>query len=338
MSFSRKLRTTYGLALLGMTLSGCALPRSEYADQQFVSRPELTAVSLAKDGMGYASQGRFIDAELNFLGANYLYPDAQNIQENLALVLIETQQFERAEKILVELSSKWPARVRYKSALARLHLRNSRYDLARKIYMEIFYDALQRLDPITAADSARSLSVLFFQLGVEESALCFSELALLERPDDLEREKHLRLLNATGMHFLASKLLGDYADLYGMESISNLIMWQYILALAGEQRWGEVLEIIELLLARVGLEQAVDADARLVKLLITEHGLAPVTAQAAQTSAEDGDQEQLSEAELLEEREKTLSALSVIDRIYWPLSLLLLHEKSAPVEEIPPSP
>jgi len=206
----------------------CALPRP-YLEQKFISPKEMTAISLVREGFSYFEQGRFVDAELKFRQALYLFPKVVNTRKNLALTLERLQNYEESEALYKKLLEETPDSIDLKGSLAALYYTWGKFDKAIPLYKEALDQALNVPDGTKANTMARSLSVLYFKIGNEEEALCYSEFAsfLLAQPPEIY--KMAKLWVALGYNQKAKDQIESFFTLIKARTDPQLL---YALALA----------------------------------------------------------------------------------------------------------
>ena len=205
--FLKDLLRLIGGSYLALTLVSCAAPAPEREPQTFVSDRELTAVSLVREGLDFYRRSRFVDAELKLRQAHYLFPEADNIKLNLAIVLTEQSQFDESKQIFAELLVKDPISVDYNLGLAKVYFAAGEYQSALDQYQKSELLAVDANQMAKATTLARSAAAVAFRIGEEELARCASEEAYDYAKSPEELAKHAKMLIALGDLNSASAVL-----------------------------------------------------------------------------------------------------------------------------------
>lgn len=175
-------------------LSSCAVPPAAIDTAGFVQSRELQTAGLVREGLQFLGQGRYVDAELSFRQALYLFPGADNVRENLAIALIGTGQLGESETILLELARKYPRASRFYNRLGELYYTDRRYTESLAALNKALTVAFSRREYATAAATLRSLATLSEQRGLGEEAVCYSAEALSLKQEAGEFIGHARIL------------------------------------------------------------------------------------------------------------------------------------------------
>ena len=200
------------LAACALWAGACALPPPARENQNFIPDEELLTVSLVQEGLFYFSRSRYFDAEVRFRQALEIFPGAENMSSNLAVVLEYQGQFDESEAIYRELLPRRPDDTRILAGLARLYNRSRRFKEAADYYQRALNVAIELEDWERAAQFARSLAALKFKIGDEGAALCYSHEALQLRRSEDEVARHTRLLVAAGYYGKARAELAGYTE------------------------------------------------------------------------------------------------------------------------------
>jgi len=209
---------------------GCALPPSQSSTSPYVSVNDSALIEAVRDGLGYANQGRFINAEFSFRKALFYSPENFDVQLNLATVLGEQRIYSEAKALLRHLLLKSPGDMRVLGAVARLAVSEGDYESAKRFYHKILEVIVTAATP-EKYDSIRrnvllSLSTIAFRLGMEEEALCNSELALRDLGRNVEQSaRHANLLLATG-HL---DQMQEYLESLQIEPLPQALLHQKVL-------------------------------------------------------------------------------------------------------------
>ncbi|NDC38923.1 MAG: hypothetical protein EBZ48_12875, partial [Proteobacteria bacterium] len=187
----------------------CALPRSTIDTAGFVRPEELETTGLVREGMGFLSQSRYVDAELSFRRALYFSPDADNIRENLAAALMGSQQFNEVDQILAQLSARYPKAIRIVVSQAQSYFRQRRYQESEATFRRALDLAFQRQEFSQASSILRSLAFLANDRGYRSEALCYSAQAFALKPDTPEALSHARLLMQDAQYAKAVSTLAE---------------------------------------------------------------------------------------------------------------------------------
>jgi tetratricopeptide (TPR) repeat protein len=175
-------------------LTSCAVPPAAIDTAGFVQSRELQTAGLVREGLQYLDQGRYIDAELSFGQALYLFPTADNVQENLAIALIGSGQLREAESILQELVRKYPKAARLHNRLGELYYSDYRYSESLAALTRALSISFSRREYAAAAGTLRSMASLAEQRGLGEDAVCYSAEALSLKQEGRELIGHARIL------------------------------------------------------------------------------------------------------------------------------------------------
>ena len=221
------------LLVVCLSAGACAVPRWDQPDQTFVSDNELSAAALDRQGLNFAAQSRLVDAELKFRQALYLYPQAETISFNLAVVLDQAGLTEEAISIYNELLARYPEAIQYRVGLGHAYLSSQNFDLAVKHY-SLALSLSEKLNNKKAqSDIARSLSVIYFSAGQEEQALCYSRLAqALDDSSPEEMVRHMRLMIGTGHGVSEQQNFRDFIEAHKLEKDPRVDTLQALLAFA----------------------------------------------------------------------------------------------------------
>ncbi|MEI8313637.1 MAG: hypothetical protein WCH98_23050, partial [Verrucomicrobiota bacterium] len=183
------------LALGVALISGCALPVPEGSElSSFVPERELRAVEISQQAMYDFNRNRYVDAELGFRQALYMYPGLENLRANLAASLERTGQFDEAAGIYKEMSERTPQSAAYMAGIARVRVASGDYRGGIEAYYQAYALAAVLGDAGLSANIARSVSALAFRIGDVETAECFAALTYSLRSSDDELKRYARLL------------------------------------------------------------------------------------------------------------------------------------------------
>ena len=185
--------------LIAAGLTGCALP-PDAPTQYFVPQAELRGVAIARQGIYFLSQNQFVDAELRFLQALYLRPEAENLKLNLVAVLEGQGRFDEAEKLLAPILERKPDDPDLLLRQAHLKVNAGRFDEGKALYRKLLEMADAKPDYALAAKAVRNLKVVTYQQGFSEDALCYSSLLIAYQNDADAVLEHARLLLALGLN------------------------------------------------------------------------------------------------------------------------------------------
>lgn len=324
----RLLSATFPLLLC---FSSCALPKSDNSVDSFIPPNERVIVSLVREGLSLFSRGRYLDALMRFEQAYYLDSNTRNISLNLASARVRNGIYDGAEKLYEMLLLEEPEDLDVLNALARLAYSKGDFDEARAKYQEIIELAREKTNMLSLRQAARSLSVLEFEQGDLEAALCSSYLSSNGGSPE-EKVRHGRLLLALGedgkADELASGLLGTLRDGASPDLLRLGAFTSF--AVSDDERVRTLLEYLESRGETLGsdeslLQKFVDSSVSTpYGFLMQEVG--PSDKKDQSDSEELSLKESLSEDEweelLLEEYSLTDSALISLRRLYWPRRFL----------------
>lgn len=294
-----------------LSLAGCALPVPRSSEiESFISDKELDTVALAREGMWYFNQSRYIDAELRFRQVLARAPGMQNIMVNLAATLEREGLYEEAQGLYEQVLEQDPRCIPCTSGLAHLHYSAERYDTARQTYESALAMALDAADDVMAANIARSLAALAFKVGDEEGALCYSSLVMRLRgnPDDFLRR--VKFLSAAGRH---ADVIEAILALGSTRNIERdwAVVHARAMAAFGLGNLAEAVSFEKLALQNPGIDPALSFEMRLV-LRVAGEALETGQAEASSDEAEEAFQ-----TALLQFAEGDKSAM-----LYWPVNLV----------------
>lgn len=193
--------------LILISLCSCALPAPEFEKQQFVPRKDIVANSLYQEGLTLYKSGRFIDSEMKFRQALYLFPEAENIRSSMALVMKSNGLYAEAEAIYRDLVEKYPEVNEYKYNLADTLYRKGDISAAFEYFNQALLGFEEDLDTVKAAAISRTMASVNFLRGREEDAFCFSQIAYSYTPDQIQMVRHIKILFALGFYNRAKSLI-----------------------------------------------------------------------------------------------------------------------------------
>lgn len=197
---------------LNLSLSGCAAPAPDFAEQNFVPQKDVLASSLYIEGQNLLRSGRYIDAEMRFRQAEYLFPEAENIKSQLALTLKNAGLYSEALSIYQALITRNPKMIDYHFAYADALYKAGKYDNALLEFDKARLAFEAKKDLTKAANTARSQAAILFQIGKEVSALCLSNEAYEYTPIQDELLRHARLLMALGYFNQVDAILAAFVS------------------------------------------------------------------------------------------------------------------------------
>ncbi|MCI5066445.1 tetratricopeptide repeat protein [bacterium] len=246
-----------------LCLGGCALPGTERVPDAFLSQFERDVHHLIAEGLAAAKRGRYTEAEFAFRKALVALPQNESLQRNLATALSRQQIFVEAEEIYRDLLERTPQDLRAQSGLARLYTDQQRYDEAIAWYQRII-DRVEsspgreepELKPIAVA-AARNIAAIYYRLGFEERATCFSEQALRFAPaQQAEIARHARLLLSRG----ELESLVDLLKSVDPQNAASYLSHQVVLSLYETEKTEEAEELCEALLKAPAPDTALESD------------------------------------------------------------------------------
>ncbi|RIL04556.1 MAG: hypothetical protein DCC75_12515 [Proteobacteria bacterium] len=300
------------LAAVLVLICGCALPVDQSARPSFVPKEELLLVQLMREGMAYFNQSRFIDAELRFRQVLWLRPELENAQVNLARTLEAVGLAMESVKQYDQLIEKFPEKIEYKLGRARALLVAGRRREALKAIEEVSIEYLSKNQDGLAANTARSLSNLYFKYGSEEQAFCFSSQAFAIRADRGEAQAHGRIMIALGSFDRAEEFLTAFSTQNGLDK-DPIFLAMRALSSYGLNERKLARSLAELALLSLGLDPDYNFQ---VKLIYYMEELKALEAEASPDDVEDIGLAGL--LKQLHESEGTLSASA----LYWPAVLV----------------
>lgn len=228
--------------ILSVLCVGCAVPPSDVTGQHFVDDTDFKTAVFVKEGLAYAQNQKFVDAEFAFLRAIYLSPDADIIRFNLAVVWLFQERYEEALNVLAELYEKDRLSPGYRIWYARALVSNNQYSAGLSLLIEGEEGALLKGDwPLASVYSQAEASV-FFNAGYEEEALCASSrsYAQIQNPENVFNLA--RYLTALGHPESAKKIIKDFLTI-NFQAISKHIRYEEAILSYDSQSYDESINL-----------------------------------------------------------------------------------------------
>lgn len=310
------MRKLFGLLIL--FLVSCALPSPEYETQDFIPREDILANSLYQDGVEMYRAGRFMDAELKLRQASFLFPQAENIRSNLALILKSNGNYVEANNIYLDLIKRYPEAYDYQFALADSYFREKRFKEASKYFEKAILNYEAFPDPTKAAQAARSLASLKFLEGDEPGALCGSMDALVYSPSSDQVIRHIKILLALGYYEQAHQnllpLVANPSDVK-----DPVLLRLAALTFASIEKIDEAKKFVDLAneSQAAGLK---DTDAELLRI-------SEVMAYKFPPEKKEGEEESEEEENAKAEEAKKNVIFNEQNLLYWPANMLELYQE-----------
>lgn len=185
-------------AALFCALTGCALPPADTTRQSLVPESEVQAVRYTKEGIAFMREGRYLDAEMSFERALYIEPKTEAVLTNIGVSLFMQERFDESLALFKDLESKDTGSLVYKLWVGRSLVELGKFNDGIAKLQEGLSLAIKREDTVSAASFSRTLSVIYFQAGYQDKALCASSDAFNYVPSQGEAVRHARLLMAIG--------------------------------------------------------------------------------------------------------------------------------------------
>jgi len=226
-----------GVALLITFACSCALP-PEVGKTNFVSRQEVMVASLTEDALAQFRSGQFAQARLTFLRAQALAPSSRPIKRNLAITLTRLGEADQAVEMYQELLAEEETSSELQFEYAQALVAARELDAALVVLKAALQEAFEKKDEKLVLANARVLSDLSFRLGLEDEAICYSDVILSFRKDQAEVLRHTKLLLGVGRFGEAASLI---ESMYARAVIKNepAIAHQLALAKLGQQKYSE---------------------------------------------------------------------------------------------------
>jgi tetratricopeptide (TPR) repeat protein len=310
--FPHHLFRSLTIGLIATTLVSCAPPPSTTVVERdiFIPERERLTVRLAREGLGYFNKSRYVDADASFRQALYLEPRAKNIVANLAMTLAVQGQIDESEVLYLGLLRESPRSVEILSGLAYAYFSGARYEESKTYYQKALERALDDGDNSTAASLARSLASLYFRIGDEESAVCFSGQAAQIKGNLDETLRHARLLTGIGAYGRANEIVMGFARERELTTDPR-VQAQLAMSFFGLGKLDSARQFVESALEVPTLPSEEKFSARLL------------FAELNRLEGRDfGDQKSVAESSTEEEAVRTASQQSLA--LYWPPSLVHL--------------
>jgi len=193
------------LLLVSLLATSCALPRDNTTfslsqrtgaaeEAVFASSKDLRVAGLVSEAIGFANNGRLLNAEARLRQALYLEPANDRIAFNLAVIINQMGQSDEARGIMDSLLMKEPRNPTYLQALADILESQGEHERAKTKLKESFSIFTSAGNRARASLVARSISNIAFGMGNEQEALCYSYEALSLSPTPAQVSAHARLL------------------------------------------------------------------------------------------------------------------------------------------------
>jgi tetratricopeptide (TPR) repeat protein len=284
------------VALLScMLVVGCELRPIDPVAGAGIDRREITAVALVREGLQFASSGRMADAELKYVQARYLFPNAENIASNLAYAWERQGRFDEALAEYRRLYALHPESALLKKAIARTLLGMGDLTGALQHYGEILDELLAKDERVPAAEIARTIATIHYGRGSEENALCFYQLAHTIHAGDVEVLTLVRVLNSINLPELtkdltSARVAGNAGDALDQEAT---------LAKFSEQGQVSAAEVAKIS-GSTGKEQSLET--ALLEMLATESAVADKKVINNKMTAEEALREKIEAQEALLKR------------------------------------
>ena len=221
-------------------LSACVLPQPNELPDNFVSKKEQVAITLIREANESFLKGRYIDAEINYRKALYLFPNAVNTKVNLFNTLIRLGLFAEARGLLRELKDTDYAKYDLTLSRAIYAYLNMDFEQAIKSYQNVL--TLPVKDPVQEGVKenvlqanayekiSSNLSSLSFLVGKEEDSLCFAYQANFFAKNPRQKARVNRLRLALGLKDLYKEsedsqinIGQEQKDLLVLEAISRYL-------------------------------------------------------------------------------------------------------------------
>lgn len=193
------------LLVVCLLATSCAMPRDNTTfslsqrtgaaeEEVFASSKDLRVAGIVSEALGFANNGRLINAEARLRQALYLEPANDRIAFNLAVIINQTGQSEEARGIVESLLIKEPRNPTYLQAFADILESQGDHERAKTKLKESFSIFTSAGNAARASLVARSISNIAFGMGNEQEALCYSYEALSLSPTPAQVSAHARLL------------------------------------------------------------------------------------------------------------------------------------------------
>lgn len=179
-------------------LIGCALPPSDTTRQTLVPERDVQAVRYTREGINFMRSGRYLDAEMSFLRALTIEPNAERIVTNRGVALFMQERYDEALEIFQALEKRDDGSLGYKLWIGRTLVELGRYKDGVTKLQDALAEAVKKEDLSSSASFSRTLSVIYFEAGDESRAICASSDAFNFTPNAVEAVRHARLLSAIG--------------------------------------------------------------------------------------------------------------------------------------------
>ena len=180
-------------------ISACAVPPSVDRRFSFISEKEQELVSLIRLGLYQVEKSQFVDAQLTFQKALLIDPESDTVRLNLTSLAIRQGLLEKAKFFLDSPIRKLNRHEDWENLELQYLIAEDSYDLALdKLSLALNKD-LDNKQFNKAAKKIELLTSLSYQIGLEDRALCYSELLWKVHPRIEELLRYGRLSLSLGM-------------------------------------------------------------------------------------------------------------------------------------------
>jgi len=275
------MRLFFILLLLSTPLCGCVMAR-DVPEQYFVSQEELKTIALAREGLNYLSEDRYIDAENKLRQALYLAPKTKSLKLNLAAALEGNGQFDEARKIIEPLLAQKSeddtdlAKLDLLFRLAHLDASRQHWEDAERTYSKIVELAEEIPDYTIAAKATKNLRYLENKLGRKKTALCYAYQTAVYKDDLVSGYDYARLLISYDEPRAAVDFYTLYAVSHNAPKDSHLAHLQALAAFA-EGDLKKAYDTETELLKEGSLDTTLIREARIVRILAASDPLVSET-------------------------------------------------------------
>lgn len=272
MEWSAKMRDgrSIGVALLITLTCSCALP-PEVGKSNFVSRQEVMVASLTEDALAQFKSGQFSEARLTFLKAQVLAPTSLPIKRNLAITLTRLGEADQALELYRELLAEEERSPELQFEYAQALVAARELDTALVVLKAALQEAFEKKDEKLILANASVLTDLSFRLGLEDEAICYSDVILAFRRDQAEILRHTKLLLGVGRFEEVASLI---ESTYARAVIKNepAIAHQLALAKLGQQKYSEFEALEKMALDALDEESLLSQEIQMIRGRLQSEG------------------------------------------------------------------
>lgn len=317
----KKLLGASAACLAFCLLAGCVSPPRNL-EPVLLERNELAVLTHAETARGYAAQGRLDLAEAHL---RYALEAAQeehaSLYSDLGFALSGQGRNREALEYYDKALALEPTNYLIQQNAARALYSAGRYVEARRALEEILRQHYDQRIAAKAGDIPRELglgeliplyrdlSSVYWMLGYEDEASCYSSFAAFFDPTVKQIGQHSRTLMASELHPLAIQSLGNKVK-EDRQHVDPAMLLDYALALAAVGNYATSEQALTKLLSLPQAGSAHRRDAKIFLAVLSEMDERPGTAQRLLQ-------------EVIDETPAVCETITSSEAVHWPTRLVL---------------